>query len=43
MTPIGSARCDGGGRMKQRATVVFWGVAAVGWLLAGWLATRLPY
>ena len=29
--------------MTQRVTVVFWSVAAVAWLLAGWLATRLPY
>ena len=29
--------------MTQRATVLFWAVAAVAWLLAGWLATRLPY
>lgn len=30
-------------RMTQRMTVVFWTVAAVGWVFAGWLATRLPY
>jgi hypothetical protein len=29
--------------MTQRATVLFWGVAGIAWLLAGWLATRLPY
>lgn len=29
--------------MTQRVAVAFWLVAAVAWLLAGWLATRLPY
>ena len=29
--------------MTQRGTVVFWAVAVVAWLFAGWLATRLPY
>ncbi len=29
--------------MAQRGTVVFWAVAVVAWLFAGWLATQLPY
>lgn len=29
--------------MTQRVTVVFWAVAAVAWVVTGWLATRLPY
>jgi hypothetical protein len=39
----GSARCEGAVQMTQRAAVMFWGVAAVAWLFAGWLATHLPY
>ena len=29
--------------MAQRGAVVFWAVAVVAWLFAGWLATQLPY
>ncbi len=29
--------------MAQRGTVLFWAVAVVAWLFAGWLATQLPY
>jgi hypothetical protein len=29
--------------MARRGTVVFWAVAVVAWLVAGWLATQLPY
>jgi len=29
--------------MVHRGTVLFWAVAVVAWLFAGWLATHLPY
>ena len=39
---IGEARW-GRAQMTQRVAVVFWTVAAVAWLFAGWFATHLPY
>ena len=39
---IGAVRW-GAVQMTQRMAVVFWGAAGVAWVVAGWLATHLPY